>query len=81
MNIKAFCSEYQVKSQHDECDEEIIRERLGHIFDYGSEKFGIVLEDSSVGLSRARLLLPRRRSALRLGLVLVQSGDAESMLL
>jgi len=81
MNIKEFCSKYQVKSRRDDCDEEIIQGCLGHIFDYGSGKFGIVLEDSSCGLSKARLLLPRRRSAVRLGFVLAQSGDAESVLL
>lgn len=81
MTIEEFASLYRLRRRKDSCGEQIIPGKLGHIFDHGAGKFGIVLEDTSSGPSRARVLLSRRRAALKAGFSLTQQGDCESVLL
>src|SRR5208282_4857284 len=64
----------------DKCGEEIIPGKLGHVFDCGDGQFGIVLEDTPSGPSRARLLLSRKKAALEAGFLPKQQGECESVL-
>jgi hypothetical protein len=81
MTIQEFCKLYRVKLAKDKCGEEIIPGKLGHLFDYGDGRFGIVLEDTSSRSSRARVLMSRKRAALQGGFSLKQQGECESVLL
>jgi hypothetical protein len=80
MNIEDFAGTYRLRIHIDQCREQIIPGKLGHIFDHGSGKFGIVLEEI-VGSSRGRLLLARRRTALQADFQMTQQGEFESVLL
>jgi hypothetical protein len=81
ITIQEFSGRYRLRSKKDGCGEEILPGKLGHLFDHGHGQFGMVLEDSSSGPSRARLLLSRKRAALRRGFSLWQQGECESVLL
>jgi len=81
MRIHEFCKLYRLKLTRDECGEEIIPGELGHVFDHGDGRFGMVLEDTPSGPSRARLLLSRKKAALRAGFLPKQNGECESVLL
>lgn len=81
MNIQIFAALNGLKVVKDQCDEEIILGRIGHIFDHGSGMYGIVLEDTPFGPSRARLLLSQRKAALQGGFKMIQEGACESTLL
>ncbi len=78
--IKGFANRYHLHTIKDECGEEIIPGKLGHIFDHGSGKLGIVLEEMA-GSSQGRLLLARRKTALQASFQMVQEGEFESVLL
>jgi hypothetical protein len=65
----------------DKCGEEIIPGKLGQLFDHGDGQFGMVLEDTSSGTSRGRVLLSRKRAAVHGGFSLKQQGECESILL
>jgi len=80
MTIQEFCKLYRLKLTKDKCGEEIIPGKLGHLFDHGHGQFGMVLEDSSSGPSRARLLLSRKKAALKAGFLPKQQGECESVL-
>jgi hypothetical protein len=81
ITIQEFSGRYRLRSKKDGCGEEIIPGKLGHLFDHGHGQFGIVLEDTSSGPSRARLLLSRKKAALRAGFLSKQQGECESVLL
>ncbi len=81
ITIQEFCKLYRLKLAKDRCGEEIIPGKLGQLFDHGHGQFGMVLEDSSSGPSRARLLLSRKKAALRAGFLPKQNGECESVLL
>ncbi|MGA2610367.1 MAG: hypothetical protein ABSD89_12780 [Halobacteriota archaeon] len=81
MTIQEFCKLYRLRLTKDKCGEEIIPGKLGHLFDHGDGQFGMVLEDTPSGSSRARLLLSRRKAALQGGFSQKQQGECESVLL
>ena len=81
MTIQEFRTRYRLKITRDKCGEVIIPGKLGHLFDHGDRQFGMVLEDTSSGPSRARLLLSRRKAALKTGFLPKQNGECESVLL
>lgn len=81
MTIQEFCKLYRLKLAKDKCGEEIIPGKLGHLFDHSHGQFGMVLEDTSSGPSRARLLLSRKKAALKAGFLPKQNGECESVLL
>ncbi len=81
MTIQEFSGRYRLRSKKDGCGEGIIPGKLGHLFDHGHGQFGMVLEDSSSGPSRARLLLSRKKAALKAGFLPKQNGECESVLL
>jgi hypothetical protein len=80
MNIDAFAALHHLKTRK-AGQEQIIPGRLGQVFDYGAGMFGIFLEDSSGGPSRARTLLSRRKAAQKVGFRLIQEAECESVLL
>jgi hypothetical protein len=81
ITIQEFSGRYRLRSKKDGCGEEIIPGKLGHLFDHGHGQFGIVLEDSPSGDSRARALLSRKRAGVQGGFSLKQQGECESVLL
>jgi hypothetical protein len=81
MTIQEFCKLYRLKLTKDRCGEEIIPGKLGQLFDHGDGQFGMVLEDTSSGPSRGRVLLSRKRAAVHGGFSLKQRGECESVLL
>jgi hypothetical protein len=81
MTIQEFRTRYRLKLTRNKCGEEIIPGKLGHLFDHGHGQFGMVLEDTSSGPSRARLLLSRKKAALKAGFLPKQNGECESVLL
>jgi hypothetical protein len=80
MNIEDFAGTYRLRIHIDQCRERIVPGKLGHIFDHGSGKFGIVLEEI-VGSSQGRLLLARRRTAVEASFQMTQAAEYESVLL
>jgi hypothetical protein len=80
MNIDEFAALYHLKTRK-AGQEQVIPGRLGQLFDYGARMFGIFLEDSSSGPSRARTLLSRRKAAQKTGFRLIQEAECESVLL
>jgi hypothetical protein len=80
MKIDDFGRTYHLKICTDECEEQIILGKLGHIFEYGSGRFGILL-DEKAGSSQGRLLLGRRKTALQAGFQMKQEAEFESVLL
>jgi hypothetical protein len=81
MNVEQFADFYHLKTQKNACREIVIPGKLGQVFHYGGEMFGILLEDASSGRSRARTLLSRRKAALKAGFHLIQEAECESVLL
>jgi hypothetical protein len=82
MTINELSDQYRVRIRKDSCGEIIAPGTYGHVFEYGAERFGILLEDSPPAKpSRAKALLARRRTALEAGFTFSQMGDCESVLL
>jgi hypothetical protein len=81
LTVQEFCKLYRLKLTKDKCGEEILPGKLGHLFDHGHGQFGMVLEDTSSGPSRARSLLSRKKAALKAGFLPKQNGECESVLL
>ena len=44
-NIKQFAEQYRLKTVKDECDDTVIKGRLGHshIYEYDADKFGVLI--------------------------------------
>lgn len=76
-----FTSRYRLRAKRDPCGDRIIPARFGHLYEHGSGAFGLALEDSSTGPSRARTLRSRRRQAVAAGFQVHQEGDGEAILL
>lgn len=81
VTLNGFSQRYRLKIRRDGCGDPIVPAKLGHLYEHGNGRFGIVLEDPANRPTRARALLSRRRKALAAGFTLHQAGDAESILL
>lgn len=81
LTFAAFVDQYRLRTRRDSCGDLIALGGSGHLYKHDVGRAGLVLEDSSVGPSRARSLLARRRKALAAGFRLHQAGEAESILL
>jgi hypothetical protein len=79
--ISEYAEKYRLRMKRDRCGDLIVPGKLGHLYEHGSGRFGMVLEDPADGQSRARGLLSRCRKALAAGFTAHQAGDAESILL
>jgi hypothetical protein len=79
--LVGFAERYRVRVQRDDCGEQLICGKFGHIYQHAAGLLGLVLEEPRSGKSKRRSLLARRRKAFAAGLSLHQLGQVEAILL
>jgi hypothetical protein len=72
--IKAFANRYRLKTRVDEDNTTIIPGGMGHIYDFGEGRFGVMVIP---GAARRHKWGFVRASLLRQGFVVIQDGDGE----
>ena len=75
--LKQFADKHRLKISRDECAGLVIQGRNGQVYEYGYSLLAVVFMPATY---RARLWGNHRRSALALGMTLLQNGDAEGAL-
>jgi hypothetical protein len=81
MKIDDFAQKHRLKVRRDECQEQIIMGRFGHISEHSRGLFDLVLEALPSSNELDRRMRHRRRQAIAAGFELHQEGDVEAILL
>jgi hypothetical protein len=79
--LKGFAEHYRIRIKRDDCGDQIIRGKLGHVYQHDANQFGIVLEASANIAVLENTFRSRKRRAIAAGFSMNQEGDFESILL
>jgi hypothetical protein len=79
--IVGFAAHYRICVTRDDCGDQIIRGKLGHVYQHDANQFGIVLEASANVVVLENTFRARKRRAIAAGFSMNQEGDFESILL
>jgi hypothetical protein len=73
-NILGFAQVENVRLRHDDCGDEMLLGRRGHVFEYGSGRMGLYLT-----FNTKRQWSAAKRKLLAAGFVITQEGDTEGV--
>jgi hypothetical protein len=79
--ISEYAEKYRLRMKRDRCGDLIVPGKLGHLYEHGSGRFGMVLEASADSRRLDNVLRSRKRRALAGGFAIRQEGDSESIVL
>ena len=79
--LAEFSEQYRIRVKRDDCGDPIIPGKLGHLYEHGAGRIGMVLEAPSNSAALDATLRSRERRAISAGFVLHQEGDFEAILL
>ena len=74
MEIPNFAECHRLRVRRDSCGDSIIAGKLGHLYEHGSDTFGIVFEDCTRDNHPGAHACVSRRKALAGGFVMHQQG-------
>lgn len=75
--IKRFAQKHRLKVSLDNCGEAVVRGRQGQLYEYNDSLLGVMFMPEEY---RPRLWGNSKRSAVGIGMKLVQNGDSEGCL-
>lgn len=83
--LNTFAEDQKLKTRRDECGELIIPGKQGQLYEYSSEKLGVMFmppktKDEPWGKWTPRTWNNFKRSALSVGMSVLQNGDSEGCL-
>jgi hypothetical protein len=79
--LAEFSEQYRVRVRRDDCGDPMIPGKLGHLYEHGAVRFGIVLQAPTNSTALDATLRSRKRRAIAAGFILRQEGDSEAILL
>lgn len=78
--LAGFAKQHRLRGKRDDCGDQIIRGKLGHVYQHDANQFGIVLEASANVAVLENTFRSRKRRAIAAGFSMNQEGDFESIL-